>query len=203
MPLISRSFFRVMLLLVFLAAQSFAADQKTTLPNDTHKRWSIQVAEVQSDATNLDPVFRVAIYENLLAELARTGTFNTIYRAGDRSIPADNLLILRVNVRKFEAGSETKRAVTTVAGATKITAHFRLEIQAGRILKEDVVHGNVRFVGNNMSATRKLAHGVASKIKASEFPETTAIDLTALVDQKSAARGSAIIECESSPLPQP
>ena len=186
MPLITRSFLTVFLFLVLLGTHSFAADQKATSSNDPHMRWSIQIAEVQSDAANLDPVFRVAIYENLLSELAKTGTFKTIYRAGDRSVPPDNLLILRVRVRKFEAGSETKRAVTTVAGATKITAHFRLEIQAGRILKEDVVHGNVRFVGNNMSATRKLAHGVASKIKASKLPETTAINLTALVDRTDA-----------------
>jgi hypothetical protein len=187
MAAIDRSLFRVVLLLVFLAVQSFAADQKIGASNAPNKHWSIQVAEVQSVDANMDPVFRIAIYENLLAELAKTSNFKAIYRTGDRSINLDNLLILRVTVHRFEAGSETRRAITTVAGATKITADFQLEMHDGRILKEELVHGNVRFVGSNMSATRKLAHSVASKIKASRLPEPAPIDITALVTQQSAA----------------
>jgi len=162
-------------MVILLAVQSLAASQKSGSTSSEERPWSIQVAQVDSVDVNLDPVFRVAIYENLMAELSKSRAFKAVYRSGDRSADGEkDLLILKVTVRKFQAGSETKRAVTTVAGATKITADFRLETNAGQSVKEDVVHGNVRFVGSNMKATRNLAHGVATKIKASKLPELPA-----------------------------
>jgi len=147
-------------------------DQKSGSAMGVTGKWSVQVDEVSSDDVELDPAFRVAIYENLIATLEKTNKFAQIYRSGDhRAAARDALLIMKIKVREFEAGSETKRAVTTVAGATKIKVQSQLQTRDGKIVKEDLVDANVRFFGNNMSATDKLAKNIAGHIKDAELPE--------------------------------
>jgi len=134
-------------------------------------QWSVQVDKINPSDINLEPAFQVAIYENLLDELAKTKLFKQVLRSGDRNakdIP--DLLLLKTTVQKYSAGSETKRAVTTVGGATKLNVLSQLCAPDGKVVLELTVEGDVHFFGSNLRATHNLAKNVAKKIKESTLP---------------------------------
>ena len=135
-------------------------------------RWSVEVNRVDPGGLSIAPEFEVAIYENLLDELAKTKQFSTVLRSGDRAandLPA--LLILKTTVESYTPGSERKRAVTTVSGATKLKVRSQLCTREGKVVLERVVDGNVRFFGGNLRATHNLARNLARTIKQSALPE--------------------------------
>ncbi|WP_157468232.1 hypothetical protein [Edaphobacter aggregans] len=143
--------------------------------------WSLQVDRVDPGDVGLDPSFGAAIYENLLEELAKTGQFKQLFRSGDRNAnDVPGLLILKTTVQKYTPGSETRRAVTTVNGATKLNVRIQLVTREGQVVQEHVVDGNVRFIGGNLRATHNLAHNVAATLKRSTLPAQPA----ALADQE-------------------
>src|SRR5690348_13860658 len=94
---------------------------QTAFGQDTSEKISasaIQIERVESDDVALPAEFRVAIYENLVDQVGKTGKFRHVYRSGDRTAAdAKDLLILRTRVVGFQQGSQKKREVTTVAGA--------------------------------------------------------------------------------------
>ena len=161
-------------LLGLLIGQSIAADQKSgSAANNLHKL-NLQVDQVDAGEVNIDPAFQVAIYENLITELEKSKRFEQVYRSGDSRASAQNdLLILKVEVKKFDEGSETKRAVTTVAGATKLKVEYSLRTPGGQVVRQEVVNASVRFIGNNMRVTHNLARSIAKEIKKSTIPEMT------------------------------
>ena len=115
--------------------------------------------------------FQVAIYENLLQEMDRTTQFQQVFRDGDRrASDVPNLLVLKTTVEKYSPGSETKRAVTTVSGATKLTVRSQLCTREGKVIAEHTVNGNVRFFGSNLRATHNLARNIAKEMKKSSWP---------------------------------
>jgi hypothetical protein len=133
--------------------------------------WSVQVERIDPGNLDLAHSFQVAIYENLLEELNKTKRFKYVLREGDRKaseIP--DLLILKTTVVKYTPGSETRRAVTTVSGATKLAVRSQLVTREGRIVLESTVDGNVRFFGSNLRATHNLARNIAKVIRQSEWP---------------------------------
>ncbi len=135
-------------------------------------QWSVQIDKVDPGDVNLGPSFQVAIYENLVDELNKTRTFKQVLRSGDSTASAvPDLLILKTTVQKYKAGSETKRAVTTFAGATKLNVRTQLCARDGHVVVERVVDGNVRFFGSNLRATHNLARNVAKSIKEASLPE--------------------------------
>ena len=134
-------------------------------------RWSVQVDQVEPGDVDLAESFRIAIYENLLDELKKTKQFQQVFREGNRSISeVPNLLVLKTTVEKYTPGSETRRAVTTVSGATKLTVQSELMTPEGRIVLERTVDGDVRFFGSNLRATHNLACNIAKTIKESSWP---------------------------------
>src|ERR1700722_13760941 len=135
---------------------------------------SVQVDQVDPGDVDIEPAFRVAIYENLLVELAKTRQFKQVYRSGDRNagdIP--DLLVLKTTVQHYTPGSETRRAITTVTGATKLNVRSQLCTPDGKVVVERVVNGNVRFFGGNLRATHNLAKNVAEAIKKSDLSQST------------------------------
>jgi hypothetical protein len=135
------------------------------------ERWSIQVERVDPGDVALEPSFEAAIYENLLEELAKTEQFKQLLRTGDRNASdVSKLFILKTTVQKYTPGSETRRAVTTVNGATKLNVRIQLVTRGGQVVLEKVVDGNVRFIGGNLRATHSLAHNVAVILKRSTLP---------------------------------
>ena len=138
-------------------------------------QWAVQVNKVEPGDVALEPSFQIAIYENLLDELTKTKRFKQVLRAGDRNAgDVIDLLILKTTVEKYSPGSETKRAVTTVSGATKLTVHSQLTTREGRVILDRTVNGNVRFLGSNLRATHNLAKNVAKAIKQSDLTVTSA-----------------------------
>ena len=134
------------------------------------KEWSVQVERVDPGQLDLTPSFQVAIYENLLQELNKTKRFKQVLREGDsRASELPNLLILKTTVVKYTRGSETRRAVTTVSGATLLTVQSQLITRDGKIVVERTVNGNVRFFGSNLRATHNLARNIAKVIRQSEW----------------------------------
>ena len=139
-------------------------------------QWSVQVDQVDPGDVSLDPSFGAAIYENLLQELAKTKQFKQVFRGGDRNAnDVHGLLILKTTVQKYTPGSETRRAVTTVSGATKLNVRIQLSTREGHIVLEQFVEGDVRFIGNNLRATHNLAHNVAITLKRSTLPESAVV----------------------------
>ena len=139
-----------------------------------HQR-SVQVDRIDPGATTLDPCFSDAIYENLLHELAQTKQFEHVFRSGDRNAnDISGVLVLRTLVEKYSPGSETRRAVTTVAGATKLNVHIQLLTPDGRVVLDRTVEGDVRFIGDNFRATNKVAHNAAKVLKQSTLPAAPA-----------------------------
>jgi hypothetical protein len=133
--------------------------------------WSVQVDRVDPGKVGLEPSFGAAIYENLLEELASTGQFKQLFRSGDRGAnDVPSLLILKITVQDYTPGSETRRAVTTVNGATKLNVRIQLVTRGGHVVLENIVDGNVRFIGGNLRATHNLARNVAVSLKRSTLP---------------------------------
>jgi len=159
---------------VTVARPSRLSAQETSAATHTSSAapWSVQVDKVDPGDVNLEPSFQIAIYESLLAELSKTKQFNQIFRSGDRNASdVADLLILKTTVQKYTPGSETRRAVTTVSGATKLTVRTQLCARDGQVLLDRTVNGNVRFIGNNLRATHNLARNVAKSIQQSSLPE--------------------------------
>ena len=128
---------------------------------------AIQIEPVECREVTLPPEFRVAIYENLVDEVRRTGKFQHVYRSGDRAaVGVADLVILRTRVEGFKQGSQKKREVTTVAGATSIKTAVHVVTRDGQPVVDREVEGKVRFLGENLNATRDLAKRIAQIIKA-------------------------------------
>jgi hypothetical protein len=163
---------RPALFLMTTVLLTIAVAQPVRLSAKSAAQWTVQVSKVDPGAVGLTASFQVAIYENLLQELSKTKRFKGVLRDGDqKSTNATDLLLLKTVVEKYTAGSETRRAVTTVMGATKLTVHTQLSTPDGKIILERTVHGNVRFMGSNLRATHNLARNIAKTIKKSSLPE--------------------------------
>jgi len=124
---------------------------------------AIKVEMIQSDEIKLPAEFQVALYENLIQQLEKKEGSLRIYRQGDHnSANAGNLVVLHSTVRGFKEGSQRKREVTTVAGATSITVHCQFTDSQGKVLLERDIRGNVRFFGGNLKATYDFAKKAAT-----------------------------------------
>ena len=170
----------LILLLSALQLQLFVpsalAESSTGGKNGDAQQWSVQVDKIDAGDVGLEPSFKAAIYENLLKELAKTKQFKEVYRSGDRNAnDVPGLLILKTTVQKYSPGSETTRAVTTVAGATKLNVRIQLLTRDNHVVLEHVVDGNVRWMGGNLKAPHNLAHNVAGTLKHSNLPQPVAL----------------------------
>ena len=149
---------------LFLGGRALCGEKKLT----KIKTAGIQVVMIQSDDVAVPAEFRVALYENLIRQLEKRG-FQHVYRDGDRNAASvAELVVLHSTVRRFKAGSEKARQVTTVAGATSIGVHCRFTNAEGQSLLEQDVTGKVRFFGGNLRATYDFAKK-ASRIAYEKF----------------------------------
>ena len=144
---------------------------KSSGGSDTSVRqWSVQVEQIDAGNVDLSYSFQIAIYENLMVELNKTKQFRQVFRHGDvKTGELPNLLLLKTTVEKYTPGSETRRAVTTVSGATKLSVRSQLLTRDGKVVLERTVNGDVRFFGSNLRATHNLAHNIAKAIKQSSW----------------------------------
>jgi hypothetical protein len=134
------------------------------------EQWSLQVDQVDPGNVGLAYDFQIAIYENLVAELRKAKVSQQVLREGDRKIlEVPDLLVLKTIVENYTPGSETQRAVTTVAGATKLTVRSQILTRESKVVLERTVTGDVRFVGSNLRATQNLARNIAKAIEQSSL----------------------------------
>ena len=137
-------------------------------------QWRVEVNQIDAGGSSIAPEIKIAIYENLVTELTKSKQFSAVLRSGDSSANGvSNLLILKTTVVSYAPGSETKRAVTTVTGATKLKVRSQLCTRDGQVVLERIVDGNVRFFGGNLRATHNLARNVVKAIKHGTLPEAT------------------------------
>jgi hypothetical protein len=127
---------------------------------------AIQIERVDSGAVALPPDFRLALYENLIEEAKKTGKFQRVYRSGEQgAADVPGLVVLRATTTGFMAGSERKREVTTIAGATSIKVRVQITNRDGQRLVDREVEGKVRFFGANLRATYDLSKKVAKIVR--------------------------------------
>ena len=127
------------------------------------KATAIEVEMIQPGEVSLPAEFQVALYEDLIQELQKTGGFSQVYRDGDRNAKdAPDLVILQTTVIGFKEGSELKRDVTTVGGATSITVQCKFTDKDGTVLLERNIDGKVRLIGDNLKATDDFAKKAAT-----------------------------------------
>ncbi|MGA7631354.1 MAG: DUF4410 domain-containing protein [Terriglobales bacterium] len=152
-----------------MAGQS--ASEKSSVASSSYApQWSVQIDRVEPGEVQLAYSFQAAIYESLLEELNKTHQFKHVFREGDRKAgDAPNLLVLKATVVKYTPGSETRRAVTTFSGATKLSVRIQLVTREGKIVLDHPVNGSVRFFGSNLRATHNLARNIAKAIRQSEW----------------------------------
>jgi len=127
---------------------------------------SIQIEPMDPGDVPMPPEFRVAIYENLIAQIEKTGKFQHVYRSDDKdaaSVP--DLVTLRTTAQSFKKGSQKKREVTTVAGSSVIILKVHITDHAGQTLVERNVEGKVRFFGENLRATYDFSKKVANIVR--------------------------------------
>ena len=162
---------RIALLVIAGAVAAFGLISPLPLPAQT-ARWNVQVARVDPGSTTLPPSFQVAIFEDIVAQLTKSKQFNHVLRDGDPNVsePA-NVLLLKTTCERYIPGSEIRRAVTTITGATKLTVRTQLLTKDGNIVLERSIKGNVRFLGSNLRATHNLAHNIAKTMKKSSLPQ--------------------------------
>jgi len=150
---------------LWLLSAGFDLPASAENPAKSHAS-AIQVMKIESDEVKLPPEFEMALYENLIQEIQQSGRWQRVYRDGERSAAGvPDLVVLRTTVRGFKPGSERARQVTTVAGATSIRAHAQVSGPKGELLLDRDVSGKVRFFGENLRATRNLAHSLAKLIR--------------------------------------
>ena len=119
-----------------------------------------------------------------MKELAKTKRYERVFRDGDRNANGvHNLLLLKTTVKSYTPGSEAERAVTSLAGATKLKVLSNsVGTQEGQVVLERSVRGNVRFFGGNLRATHDLAHNVAKAIEQSTLPVVPVSDFERVAD---------------------
>ena len=156
---------RTVCVFVILALAAVPAAAKKGQPLVV-KSAAIQVEMIQSSNADVPAEFQVALYEQLVRQLAKQRAFPHVYRQGDRHSADDfERVILRCTVREFKAGSERKRKVTTFGGWTSVTVDCQFTKPDGALLLQREITGRVRFFGGNLRATYDFAKQAARVAK--------------------------------------
>ncbi len=129
---------------------------------------AIQIAMVDAGDVQIPAEFRFAVYERLVERVQASGAFQKVYRVGDRAADGvPDLVTLHTKVEAFKEGSQTKRELTTVFGATKVDVTASVTARDGHALMEHKITGRVRFFGENLGVTNDLAKRITKLVRAS------------------------------------
>jgi hypothetical protein len=119
---------------------------------------AIQIAMVDAGDIQIPAEFRFAVYEGLVERVRASGAFQKVYRTGDHAADGTaDLVTLHTKVEGFQEGSQTKRELTTVFGATKVEVIASVTARDGHVLMDQKITGRVRFFGENLGVTNDLA----------------------------------------------
>jgi hypothetical protein len=129
---------------------------------------ALQIEVMDPGDLKIPPDFRIAEYEYLIEQVARTKKFQHVYRSGDkRAEGVADLITLRTTAEAFKKGSEKERQVTTVGGWTSIKLKAQFVDRSGKVVLERDVEGKVRFFGGNLRATYDFAKRIAAIVNES------------------------------------
>jgi hypothetical protein len=155
--------FVAMLIPALALGQQAASSQngsKAKLPKLTAS--AIQIEPIEAGDVTIPAEFRFAIYERLIERVRKDGTFQKVFRSGDREAAnVADLVTLRTTVGKFKEGSQMQRELTTVTGGTSVDVTTTVAARDGRVLFQNDLSGKVRFFGENLGATNDLAKRIA------------------------------------------
>ena len=161
----SRGIFVLAASCTLLLAPAFASAQ--TAPKPKLSASAIQIAMVDAGDVQIPAEFRFAIYERLVERIGASGTFQKVYRTGDHAADGiPDLVTLHTKVEGFKEGSQTKRELTTVLGATKVDVIASVTARDGRVLMDQKITGRVRFFGENLGVTKDLAKRITKLVGA-------------------------------------
>ena len=143
-----------------------AVPKEQTAQNQELKASAIQIEPVEAGDVRIPAEFRSAIYEFLVQRVREGGTFQQVFRSGDRAALAiPDLVTLHTTVEKFTEGSQMKREITTVLGATKVDVGASVTARDGRTLLDTRIQGKVRFFGENLGVTNDIAKRIAKRLR--------------------------------------
>lgn len=126
---------------------------------------AIQIAMVEAGDIQIPAEFRFAVYERLVERMRASGAFQKVYRIGDHAADAvTDLVTLHTKVEGFKEGSQTKRELTTVFGATQVDVAASVTARDGRVLMDQKITGRVRFFGENLGVTNDLAKRITKLV---------------------------------------
>lgn len=138
---------------------------KKTVTRKVIKTPAIMIKEFKPKDVAVPAQFQMAMYENTLEEVKKTGHFKEVYRDGDkRAAQYPDLVILEPTIYAFKEGSARQRQVTTVKGASSVKVHIALRDTNGAYLLEKDVSGDLHFLGENLRVTHNLAMNIAALI---------------------------------------
>jgi len=127
---------------------------------------AIQIAMVDAGDIQIPAEFRFAVYERLVERMSASGAFQKVYRSGDHAADGvADLVTLHTKVEGFKEGSQTKRELTTVFGATKVDVTASVTARDGHALMDQKITGRVRFFGENLGVTNDLAKRITKRLK--------------------------------------
>jgi len=127
---------------------------------------AIQIEPMGAGDVWIPAEFRAAMYEFLVMRVRQSGKFQHVFRSGDREAAGvQDLVTLHTTVEKFKQGSQMKREITTVLGATKVGVDASVTDRAGHVLVARRVTGKVLFFGENLGVTNDLAKHIANRLK--------------------------------------
>jgi hypothetical protein len=149
-----------------LAASSFVYAQTASKPKLSAS--AIQIAMVEVGDVQIPAEFRYAVYERLVERVRASGAFRKVYRMGDHTADGiPDLVTLHTQVQTFKEGSQTKRELVTVIGATKVDVTASVTARDGHTLMNQQITGRVRFFGENLGVTNDLAKRITKLVQAS------------------------------------
>ena len=147
-----------------------AASAKHTANPDHSSVPAIQIEQLVTGEIHIPAEFRLAIYENLIEKLTKSGIFPHVYRSGDhRADGLDDLLTLRPTLDKFKEGNQMERRLTSVFGTTKIKVHAQITNRRSETVQSVMVEGKVRIFGENLGATSDVAKRITKALRKSSF----------------------------------
>jgi hypothetical protein len=126
-------------------------------------RRSVQVALPTESVAGIPSQFPIGLYEDLIAQLGKSGTFENVWRQGDSRADAD-VLTLHVAILQVKKGSARLRGLLPFAGPTVIKAHVRLTDASNRVLLDEDMNGAERLRGENIVATKHLSKKIEKEL---------------------------------------
>jgi hypothetical protein len=126
---------------------------------------AIQIAMVEAGDSQIPEEFRFAVYEGLVERVRASGAFQKVYRTGDHAADGiSDLVTLHTKVQSFQEGSQTKRELTTVFGATKVEVAASVTARDGHVLIDQKITGRVRYFGENLGVANDLAKRITKLV---------------------------------------